>query len=40
LDDVDNLKLVDQDGALCLIGDDFMDYVKNYGDNERGKDEE
>lgn len=30
--DVDNLKAVEQDGVECLIGDDFMDYEKNYGD--------
>ncbi len=31
-DEVDDLKLVAVDGVECLIGDDFMDYEKNYGD--------
>ncbi len=29
-DEVDALKLVEQDGVLCLIGDDFMDYQENH----------
>ncbi len=29
-DEVDALKLVENKGVLCLIGDDFMDYQENH----------
>jgi hypothetical protein len=39
-DEVDSLKLIDDDGVLCLIGEDHIDYQEEHEssfDNSRGE---